>query len=75
MSEPNIENNDLMRRVVVSSSSGRLYTYETDLDVSEGDRVLLPPGTSDNPWEGTVTSFASKYTGPCKQIIEVIDDD
>jgi hypothetical protein len=63
-----------MRRVVVSSSTGRLYTYETDLDVSEGDVVLLPPGTSDNPWEGTVTSFPAKYKGPCKQILEVIDE-
>jgi hypothetical protein len=61
-----------MHRVVVSSDMGRLYTYVTDLDVSEGDRVLLPPGTSDNPWEGTVTSYPSKYKGPCKQIIEVI---
>ena len=66
--------NNRMQRVVVSSSTGRLYTYETDLDVSEGDMVLLPPGTSDNPWEGTVTSFEAKYKGPCKQIIEVIED-
>jgi hypothetical protein len=62
----------MMRRVVVSSDTGRLYTYETDLDVSEGDVVLLPPGGSDEPWEGTVTSFASKYKGPCKKIIEVV---
>jgi hypothetical protein len=61
-----------MRRVVVSSDTGRLYTYETDLDVSEGDVVLLPPGLSDEPWEGTVTSFVSKYKGPCKKIIEVV---
>ncbi len=69
MSEP------IMQRVVVSSSTGRLYTYETDLVISEGDVVLLPPGTSDNPWEGTVTSCKSKYKGPCKQILEVINDD
>lgn len=62
-----------MQRVVISSDTGRLYTYETDLDVSEGDVVLLPPGASDDPWEGAVTSFAPKYKGPCKQIIEVID--
>lgn len=66
MSEP-------MQRVVVRSQTGRLYTYETDLDVSEGDVVLLPPGLSDEPWEGTITRFPSKYKGPCKQIIEVID--
>jgi hypothetical protein len=64
-----------MERVVVSSSTGRLYTYETDLDVSEGDTVLLPPGMSGEPWEGTVTSFAPKYKGPCKQILEVVSDD
>jgi hypothetical protein len=63
-----------MQRVVVSSNTGRLYTYETDLDVSEGDMVLLPPGMSGEPWEGTVTKFSSKYKGPCKQIIEVIED-
>jgi hypothetical protein len=64
-----------MRRVVISSDTGRLYTYETDLDVSEGDVVLLPPGASDDPWEGTVTSFAPKYKGPCKQILAVLSDD
>jgi hypothetical protein len=63
-----------MQRVVVSSSTGRLYTYETDFDVSEGDTVLLPPGMSGEPWEGTVTSCVTKYTGPCKQILEVIED-
>ena len=63
-----------MQRVVVSSQTGRLYTYETDLDVSEGDAVLLPPGMSGEPWEGTVTAFKSKYKGPCKQILEVIGD-
>jgi hypothetical protein len=64
-----------MQRVVVSSSTGRLYTYETDLEVSEGDVVLLPPGLSGEPWEGTVTSHTPKYKGPCKQILAVIGDD
>lgn len=64
-----------MKRIVVSSSTGRLYTYESDLDVSEGDRVLLPPGMSGEPWEGTVTEFSPKYKGSCKQILEVINDD
>lgn len=63
-----------MERIVISSDTGRLYTYETNLNVSEGDTVLLPPGASDDPWEGTVTSFAPKYKGPCKQILEVIED-
>lgn len=67
------EGNDLMRRVVVSSGSGRLYTYETDLDVKAGDMVLLPPGLSGEPWEGIVTSCVPKYEGPCKQILEVTD--
>ena len=63
-----------MQRVVVSSETGRLYTYETDLDVSESDVVLLPPGEPDgNPWEGTVTSCLTKYKGPCKQILEVVE--
>jgi hypothetical protein len=64
-----------MQRVVISSNTGRLYTYETDLDISEGDTVLLPPGASGEPWEGTVTAHAPKYKGPCKQILAVLDDD
>lgn len=64
-----------MQRVVVSSSTGRLYTYETDLDVAEGDVVLLPPGRPDgDTWEGTVTAFPPKYMGLCKEILEVVGE-
>jgi len=64
-----------MRRVVVSG-----YTYETDLPVKRGTKVLLPESWlgevtgKRGPWEGTVTSLISDYTGPCKRIIKICDE-
>jgi len=61
-----------MKRVVVNG-----YTYETDLDVKVGDRVLLPGGgvramLGELTWEGTVTAIGSAYTGPCRRVICVV---
>ncbi len=56
-------------RVIVDDK----YTYETDLTLEIGDRVILPSPKKhlsvDATWEGTVTSLTSNYTGPCKQIL------
>jgi hypothetical protein len=60
------------RRVVVE---GR-YTYETDLDLKLGDRVLLPGSAKGGNWKGTVTALTSKYSGPCSRIVrKVLDAD
>lgn len=58
-----------LKRVVVSG-----YTYETDLDLKVGDRVLLPTpdflmDVRGPTWEGTVSSLTSTYDGPCRRII------
>lgn len=64
------------RRVVVDGH----YTYITDLPVKLGSKVLLPTpewGYSifgSDPWEGTVTSFISDYSGPCRTIIKICED-
>lgn len=63
------------RRVVVDNR----YTYETNLPVKIGSKVLLPPSPwahefyGDDPWEGVVTSFISEYTGECSTIISIIE--
>lgn len=57
---------DEVKKVVVNG-----YTYETDLDVQLGDRVVLP-GRGKGTWTGTVQSFESSYTGPCKQILSIV---
>ena len=62
-----------MKRVVVNG-----YTYETDLDVQVGDRVLLPGGGvramlfGEMTWEGTVTAIGSDCTGPCRRVICIV---
>ncbi len=56
-----------MRRVVVEG-----WTYETDLDVEIGDRVLLPDsGTGE--WIGTVTSLESSYDGPARRVTGLVE--
>lgn len=62
------------RRVVVD---GR-YTYETNLPVSIGSRVLLPRSLASQfydggEWEGVVTSLISDYHGECSRIVRIID--
>lgn len=54
-------------RVVVEGK----YTYETNLSVALGSKVLLPNprSKSDSTWVGTVTALTSTYTGPCRQIV------
>lgn len=61
-----------LKRVMV----GR-YTYETDLPVKMGDKVLLPTPSwlrdvKGPTWEGTVTAMESDYTGQCVRILKVI---
>ena len=56
------------------------FTYETDLDVSIGDVVLLPIGGWMNlgedvtgTWQGKVISLESPHEEKCKgKIIEII---
>lgn len=68
------------KRVVVKTKSGTEYTYETDLEVKVGDRVVVPTadflrsvyGASQ---EFEVTSLESGYSGPCKRVIRVIKKD
>ena len=63
-----------LRRVVVTG-----YTYETDLPVKIGTKVLLPESWlgevtgKRGPWEGTVTSFITDYTDPCKRVLRICD--
>ncbi len=55
-----------MSRVVVENK----YTYETNLPVTVGAKVLLPnPRKPGSTWKGTVTALTSVYTGPCRQIV------
>jgi hypothetical protein len=61
-----------MKRVIINSQ----YTYETDLDISIGDSVLLPTASwlvdaLGDTWEGEVTSLESDYDGWCARIIEI----
>jgi hypothetical protein len=53
-----------MKRVIVNG-----YTYETDMKLKVGDRVLLPSPFTDT-WEGIVDSLKSDYTGHCSQVIK-----
>lgn len=54
------------------------YTYETDLPVKIGDRVLLPSAewlydiTGEETWEGVVTCLESNYEGRCKKVIQIL---
>lgn len=62
-----------MKRVIVDSN----YTYETDLPVKKGNRVLIPTpywlqDVKGPTWEGTVTSLKSSYNGFCERIIEIV---
>jgi len=63
-----------LRRVEVDG-----YTYLTDLPVKVGTKVLLPESWlakvtgKTGPWEGTVTSLITDYTGPCSRIIKICD--
>jgi len=71
MRKPKSVSTKLLRVVV-----GR-YTYETDLDLKIGDRVLLPTvewlaRVQGPTWEGVVTALESDYDGPCKRIIAKI---
>lgn len=65
-----------LRRVVVDSR----YTYETDLPVKIGTKVLLPESWlaevtgKRGPWDGIVSSFITDYTGPCKRILKIWDE-
>jgi len=63
-----------LRRVVVNDK----YTYETDLELQVGDKVLLPVPEQKVPergstWEGEVTALESEYTGPCKRIVGKVE--
>lgn len=61
-----------MQRVKVGN-----YTYETELPVKVGDKVLLPTpywlrDVKGPTWEGKVTQLTSDYTGPCVRIIKIL---
>ena len=61
------------KRVVVNGS----WTYETDLRVKVGTRVLLPTAdwlrdVKGPTFEGTVTSMESTYNGFCNRIVAIL---
>ena len=63
-----------MKKVIVNG-----YTYEAPATVKVGDKVLLPTAYwlrefKGNTWEGIVTDLESDYEGPCKQVIEVLEN-
>lgn len=51
------------------------YTYWTDVEVSVGDKVVLPPGWGYDEWEGTVTEIGSRWPGKCKAIVRLAERD
>ncbi len=58
-----------LRKVMVGK-----YTYETDLKLKVGDKVLLPTPSflrdvQGPTCEGSVTSLESTYEGPCVRVI------
>ena len=58
-------------RIIVNNQ----YTYETDYPCNIGDTVICPGGRNPNAkWEGTVTALESTYTGPCKKILGLIQE-
>lgn len=65
---------DILKRVQVEG-----YTYETNLPVKVGDRVLLPTPewlqiAKGPTWEGKVTSLEpGDYKGPCLRIIRILE--
>ncbi len=62
-----------MKRVIVDNQ----YTYETKLDLSVGDEVILntPDYLRDvlgDTWIGRVTSLESDYKGDCSEIFSKV---
>ena len=60
------------KRVMVGN-----YSYDTNLRVKIGSRVLLPTpdflrDVRGDTWEGTVSALESSYTGTCKNIIAIL---
>ncbi len=58
-----------MARIMVGN-----YTYETDLKLKVGDKVVLPTAyflrdVKGATWIGQVTALKSDYTGPCERVI------
>ena len=50
------------------------YTYETDLDLKVGDKVVLPTPSwlldvKPPTWTGEVTSLSSTFQGNCLSVI------
>jgi hypothetical protein len=59
-----------MKKVIVNNN----YTYETNLELKIGDKVVLPTpsylrDTLENTWIGTVTALESEYDGYCYKVI------
>lgn len=57
-------------RVIVDNN----YTYETDLVLNVGDRVVLPTpywlqDVKGSEWVGVVTATSSSYSGDCYKVI------
>jgi cell shape-determining protein MreC len=53
-------------------------TYDSGkLNVKVGDKVVLPglPWMKSETYVGTVTSLETDYSGPCKQILEIAQED
>lgn len=66
---PVSERSNKMKRIQVGN-----YTYETDLKLKVGDKVVLPTAywlrdVNGPIWVGIVTSTKSDYTGPCEKVI------
>jgi hypothetical protein len=60
-----------MKKIVVNG-----YTYETDLDLKIGDRVILPTAAwlrdvKGPTWVGVVEALESDYAGPCARVLGV----
>ena len=62
-----------MKKIVVKLSSGKEFTYLTDLKVRIGTKVLVPaPFWSAEPnQKGKVKSLTSEYNGECIHVLSL----
>lgn len=63
-----------MKRIMVGN-----YTYETNLNLKVGDKVVLPTAyflrdVKGATWVGQVTSLASEYDGSCEKVISKVKE-
>lgn len=69
-----------LKRVVVELGNRKQYTYETDLLLKVGDRVLVAISPA---WQekfgkvqvGRVVNLRSDYKGPCQRVLEIMEEE